>query len=484
MQHLKMVLKITVLLLILSAVFMPAHAQEMSGASASNYAGQNGLDINPASIVSAPYKWEIHILSTDVALVNNYMFLKAQSGLIHKSFTGETVSKDQWPDRYTKSPNKFAYASAFVKYPAFIWVDKNYAIAFHVSTRLELSANNVPYHLAKFLKEGFNYTPQQKNDYTANNASVDLLNWHEFGLTFGKPLIDQAGTYLTAAITVNYNYGLNAYYADIKNLHYDSQADTLLQIYNADVNYGHALSESNSVGGALQHKGNGWSANGGVEYYRNRNDNFYNPCSKQQGKPYDYKIGISFMDFGYIKFSKDAKKFNLNNVSTDWYGIDTVKFRSVTYTDYLFSKQFLGHYDLTQNGNSFTMYTPAAVSAQADVPLNEEFYLNLTYVQRISLGPKSIKRSNIWAFTPRYETRGLEFSLPISLFDYFKPRVGAEIRYHWFTVGSDMIGPFFGFTDSYGADIYFAIKFQHFGSCDKGGGGRKKSKIEKCNTPK
>ena len=94
-----MVLKITVLLLILSAVFMPAHAQEMSGASASNYAGQNGLDINPASIVSAPYKWEIHILSTDVALVNNYMFLKARSGLIHKSFTGETVSKDQWPDR-------------------------------------------------------------------------------------------------------------------------------------------------------------------------------------------------------------------------------------------------------------------------------------------------------------------------------------------------------------------------------------------------
>ena len=139
----------------LFAFFMPAQAQEMFGAATSNYAGQSGLDLNPASIVSAPYKWELHILSLDAAVQNNYMYLKASSRIIQKGFTGESVPQSQWPDRYKKSDLKFAYSSSFVKYPAFIWVDKKYSFAFHVSTRAEFSAHDVPYHLAKFIKENY-----------------------------------------------------------------------------------------------------------------------------------------------------------------------------------------------------------------------------------------------------------------------------------------------------------------------------------------
>jgi hypothetical protein len=313
-----------------------------------------------------------------------------------------------------------------------------------------------------------------------------LINWHEIGLTGGMVLYDAPESYMTAALTVNYNYGLNAYYADLQNLDYNSQADTLLQIYNVNANYGHALPDANG-GGALSQKGHGFSGNGGFQYYRNRNDNFYNPCAKQEGKPYDYKIGVSFMDIGYIKFNKGASVYDLNNLNTDWYGIDTTKFKSVTHADSLFSNQFFGNFGATKTGSAFTVYTPAALSVQADVPLSTVVYLNLTYVQRLNLGPRAVKRSNIWAFTPRYETRGLEFSLPISVYDYFKARLGAEVRFHWFTIGSDMLGPFLGVTDSYGADIYFAIKIQHFGSCDRGngGGGRhRRPRIEQCNTPK
>jgi hypothetical protein len=44
-----------------------------------------------------------------------------------------------------------------------------------------------------------------------------------------------------------------------------------------------------------------------------------------------------------------------------------------------------------------------------------------------------------------------------------------------------MISPLLGFTDSYGADVYFGITWKNYGKCgrrNKGGGGVRS--IEKC----
>ena len=107
--------------------------------------------------------------------MNNYYYLKSQSKLITKSFKGESVDDSKLTDRYTKRPDKFAYASVFAKYPAFIWSDKKWSAGFHLSTRVELSATKVPYHLAKYLKEGFEYDPQQNIPYEVRNAKVEKV---------------------------------------------------------------------------------------------------------------------------------------------------------------------------------------------------------------------------------------------------------------------------------------------------------------------
>jgi hypothetical protein len=144
----------------------------------------------------------------------------------------------------------------------------------------------------------------------------------------------------------------------------------------------------------------------------------------------------------------------------------------------------MGAVGLTKKANIFTVYTPAALSAQLDVALSPMFYVNLACVQRVSFGPRAIKRSNIIAFTPRFETRGIELSVPVSVYEFFKTRVGAELRFHTLTVGSDMLGPLVGITDSYGADIYFALKIQHFTSCERAHRTRHhKPKMEVCHTP-
>ena len=476
----KQILAVVILIqLISSDVF----SQEMWGAANSNYAGQMGLELNPASIADATYRWELHFLSMDASLLNNYMYVKRNSKLISKSFRGEAVSQEKFTDRYTRT-DKFANASVFLKYPSFIWSGKKYAAGFHVSTRAELSATNVPFHLAKYLKEGFDYDPQQNTAYSANNVRAGMLNWHEAGVTFSMVLVNTKESFWTGGVTLNYNYGLSGFFLNLDDVAYIVPADTLLIVDNINASYGHALPDGgrNSSSDPFMKRGQGYSFNAGVQYFKNRNDAFFDPCRRSKGdKPYDYRLGFSLIDIGYIKYNTGTKTFAFNGSSTNWYGIDTTSFSSIQYSDSLLSQQFLNAYRNSISGHSFKMYLPAAASVQFDYAITDLYYVNLTVIQRIPLGPLEIKRSNQIALTPRLETRKLEIAMPFSFYDFFKPRIGFSIRYGIFTIGTDMLSPLVGITDSYGADLYFGIAWRNFKGCNSKGGNRKTTRsVEDC----
>jgi hypothetical protein len=460
-------------------------AQEMWGAANSNYAGQMGMDLNPASIAGAPYQWEIHFLSMDAALLNNFMYLKADSKIIRKSIEGSNVEEGKLTDRYTKKPDKFGYVSAFLKYPSFIWVGKKFSAGFHASTRAELSARNIPYHLAKYLKEGFDFDGQQGNNYAVKNAKAAYLTWHEIGLSGAAIVKNTPESYLTVGLTVNYNYGLSGFYALMNDVDYVVPYDSLLVINNMDATYGHAMpgNNRNSSDDPLLKRGSGYSFTTGLQYYKNRNDAFFDPCARGKGdKPYDYKIGFSILDVGYIKYTTSAMNFRIDNRSANWYGIDTTQFHGLINTDSLLSEEFYGTRRGTRDGRNFTMFLPTAASVQFDLPFNDHLFLNFSVIQRIPLSKLAIRRSNQIAITPRFESRRFEVALPISYYDFFKPRVGVSLRYGIFTIGSDMVSSLLGVTDTYGADFYFGITWKHYKSCggaNRRNAGRVKS-LEKC----
>ena len=257
-----------------------AKSQELWGAANSNYAGQMGIELNPASLVGAPYSWELHILSADIAAMNNYLFLKKHSKVLASIRSGNSVSPDRVTYENTTS-DKFANVQAFIKLPAFIISKEKWGLGFHVSSRLAVSARGIPYHLANFMKEGFDFKPQQKKDYEGGNAKVTAMNWHEAGITGGLALVNDGTNYITGGLTLNYLYGLNSFYLLVNNINYDVQADTLWQIYLAKVEYGHAsidLNNANSAG-AFSKKGTGLGGNLGFQYYRNRSKTAYEPCS-------------------------------------------------------------------------------------------------------------------------------------------------------------------------------------------------------------
>lgn len=458
-------------------------AQEMWGAANSNYAGQYGVDLNPASIVGVPYRWEAHFLSMNASVMNNYMYLKSNSEFLSTSFEGEFVESEKFTDRYSKKPEKFAYGSANLNYPSFIWAGKKWSAGFHCATRLELSATNVPYHMAKYFKEGFEYEPQNNTRYQVKNARAALLNWHEIGVTFAGVLFDNQKYYIAGGITANNLYGLNAMYLDVENADYVVPSDTFLTVYDFTAEYGHAMPDNGTKGGSdpLAKRGYGFSFTTGLQIYKNRNENFYEPCLKTKGeKPYDYRLGISMIDVGYLKYTQGTRTYSFDHLSTDWEGIDTTNFEGFEQLDSMLSQKFYGKYRESRDKHYLTIFLPTAASLQMDVPFNENFYVNLSVIQRVPLGKYSIRRANQIAITPRFESRRIEIAMPISYYELFRPRVGFSFRYHIFTIGTDMLSPLLGITDSYGADLYFGISWRNFKSC--GESSRKsKHKVNKNN---
>lgn len=461
-----------------------ASAQEMLGPSFSNYAGQMGIGMNPAAIVGMPVRLEIHLLSMNVAAQNNYMYLRKNSQLVRNGMNGESIAADRLTDNYTTT-DKWAYSSSFLKYPSVVWSGKRFAFALNMSTRAEVSATNIPYHLAKFMKEGFDYDPQQRISWAVKNGTMNALNWHELSLTSGMVFHDNVRNYWAGAVTLNYNYGLNGMYIDINDFKYNSIADTLLLVPNLNMEYGYALpADDDEPAAYLQKKGSGFSTNIGIRYFKNRNDDYFNNCRKGgNSKPYDFRVGLSLIDLGYVNFNQKASTFYLNDVRTDWYGIDTVKFSSISNMDSLLSLQFTNTASAFKTGNSMLIFTPAALTADVDIPLNNWLYVNTAIVQRIPLGQHRVHRMNVLAITPRIEFKRLEFALPFSLYEYSRPRLGASVRIGPLTFGTDALSPIAGVSNSYGADFYFGLSLRDFNKCENKKRLKRKPRGEVCNTP-
>lgn len=469
------------IVLVMSLFFYSSlQAQELWGIANSNYAGQMGLSMNPASVVGEPFNWELHLFSLDVNAANNYIFLKKGRGALPLSDSKD----DPISDRYNTS-DKWSFGSAFFKAPAFLYSQKKYGIAFSTSLRGGYSAIDVPWHLAKFANEGFDYDPLQTYFFEGGDVKVGMISWQETAITVGALAVDDGANYLSFGLTGKNNRGFEAAYVNLNDVTYNSAADSLLIVQNINLEYGHSLPQENEfqLSSILSRRGKGWGVNAGVQYIRNRNRSFYKPCANSEEKPYDFKLGVSLIDLGYMTFNREASTFRFNDLSADWFYIDTAKFIDVSQVDSMFSSQFTGKPTSTRFLRSFKIATPAALSVQFDLALDNHFFVNVSTIQRVVLSKVALRRMNQISLTPRYERKRFEVAIPISFYEQFKPRVGLGLRYGILTIGSDMLSPLFGLTESYGADFYLGLSIRSKGKCGGDSGRRKRFSIEKCKVP-
>ncbi|HRE24780.1 MAG TPA: DUF5723 family protein, partial [Bacteroidia bacterium] len=293
----------------------------------------------------------------------------------------------------------------------------------------------------------------------STSFSAGALVYAEAGFTFAKTILTNRQNITTAGGTVNFLLGMSGTYINSTVLDYNFTDASLLNIKNIEVDYGHSIPNDDKKN-YLHPRGAGASMSFGIQHFFNYINQAYKPgMSGIKLKKYDLKLGLSLIDLGFIRFNGNARTFSLKNASAVWPGFDTTKITGYEHADSIFSAKLYGDANISRSGSGFNMILPAAASFQVDWSITPKYYLNLAVIQNIQIFDRSVTRASQVSFTPRFETRRVEVSLPMSLYQYNFFRAGIAIRYKWFVLGSDNLGWWPGLYEMNGLDFYFGFKY-------------------------
>lgn len=445
------------LLLLLCLFSVSAFSQEMWGISNSNYSGNMGIFLNPATIVGAPYKYEFNILAGDFFAENTYIYFPPSSKIIPRSLFGTVPAGKIFFDDYTGNPQS-GFAHTLLIGPSYIKNNGASAWGFHTAYRNEMSVLKAPAGLSKFAYEKYKYPNAFGQRLSSNPFSIAWMSWAEAGLTVGKVYMETEKNYLKWAATGNLLVGFDGMFLDARQLDYTFYDSTHSVIHAMDATLGHALNaDGNSSLFGI--RGVGLGATVGAMYMRHRNPGAFD-CNKtsDQFKKYQYRLGLSLMDIGGIRFFRQAQQLTVRTTTDrSWDGIDTVKFTTMAAFDTLISTKVNGNTTISNKG--FTMWLPSAISLQFDYCLLPRVYANATWVNRIHFSPKEVARGNQVDLSVRYERRRYEAALDFTMFEYKQPSMGIGLRYSFFVIGTDRLLQWLSLTDVKSFDFFFGFKF-------------------------
>jgi Family of unknown function (DUF5723) len=178
---------------------------------------------------------------------------------------------------------------------------------------------------------------------------------------------------------------------------------------------------------------------------------------------YLYRIGLSLIDLGSINFNRNAAAYHLQTDSGNFLNWHQSKFASNTQLDQTLSAVFYqGDSAKSLVSNHFKMGLPAAISIQADWNVCKNYFINTTIIKGFGHSDgQGVTRPDVYSLTPRYETKWIEVSLPMSLLYYghLQPRMGIAVRYRYFFIGGDAPGSLLKLNDLEGVDFYTGVHF-------------------------
>lgn len=451
------------------------------GVCNSIYSGITGEWINPAFLAGTPYKWDMNLATIHTYLDNNYVYLYQTNVPDLVADNGETTiivaneynadkginSKYMLENKEQNNWYKNVYLNALLQGPSLMVNVKKWAFAFNISGRAALSFTRLNKDGAKLLFEGSTYESLQNIDIPFRKFRMNTALWEEFGVCVAREIKKSRSTLIKAGVSIKYLKGLDAAYYLNKNMTLCVPNDSDMYFKNTSAKYGYAFDEDDFG----TSKGNGKSIDLGITIEKKTLQNSYqcpNFCNKKLGLEYAWKLGISLIDIGYLKFKENAETYEINEKSNIWYNFTKIKMDGFDGFDSTMNSHF-GDYPLpAATGSDFTMMLPWALSVQYDYNIGYNFFINGTWVQRIPhFGLPGIDRANTISITPRFDHRRIGIALPIVFYQYLWPRIGLAIRLNNFLfVGTDKMGALISHRLS-GVDIYAGFKINVLKKCRK-----------------
>jgi len=358
------------------------------------------------------------------------------------------------------------YANLRLLGPSFSINIGRHSFGIVTGARTVTSTKNLPYEIAKFIFTQLEYEPQYDINYIDNRNIYNAeLSWMENGFNYSYIFKRQSLDHWAAGITIKDLRGYAGGYLNTDNLNYTVLDKDTLIVNNIYANAGYSLPvdyQSNEYMQDPLFRGKGLGIDIGIVYQKKKkytqSEHVTKLCS-QNYVPYQYKIGVSLLDIGRIKFTENAQKLFFDDVSTYWPDLTNTSFTNVNALTKELSNHFYGNPDQLVIGNEIKIALPTAISIQADVNYYKNWFVNGTIVYPVQISKSGIIRPVLFAITPRYETRQFEASMPLSLYDWTKPRLGLSARFRGFFIGTEKLSGYFHYKDFTGIDFYAGLKF-------------------------
>ncbi len=445
--------------LIMGMVYLPTTAQEQLGTKLSNFSGINSALLNPATTTESPFKWSLNVGTVGLFAETNYAFLEKASvpQLISNPdliFRGDITTErpiganELVYDYENDNRKKRLHMNAIVLGPSLMFHAGKHTFGLMTAVRSGVSMNRIDSDLGYYQMDAL---PLLREGADIRPMKLAAMAWGEIGLHYARQIDEQ----LSVGVNLKFLTGLEGAYFNTKgNTQINKTSDGFLVQEAADIDYGVAsnLFDEAGVGSsvAANINGLGGAIDIGASYVVSRNE---------LNRP-NFKLGASLVDVGQIRFHKNASRHKIQN--NDQFEIVLDEFNNAeTEEEFLaeLSTQATGIVNSTKKSQQFSIWTPAAVTVSADLGITKRLFVNGLMVRKIKLPGAALERTNMWAVTPRFESRLVEVSVPVSFYEDQKARVGTAVRVGFLTVGTENLQSWAMPSKMNGTDIYASVRF-------------------------
>jgi hypothetical protein len=473
-----------------------SYSQEMQAVTQSKYAGIHGAFLNPSMPVLSPLYLDINLVSANVFVQNNYIYIFSEEDkigrIVGRDIQSAVPGQKFYSDSYTPSA-KYGQVNVSILGPSAAVMVGKHAFGITTGMRSITSIREMPYTLAKFFYEGLYFPPQYDMTFDyPDKMTFGSLHWGELGFNYSGLIVDNYDNNVSAGLTVKKLMGYSGAYVTMEHLSYRVPNHDTLIVYDADMEAGLSVPlnyTDNSFMSSPITRGSGTGVDIGITWERkapngSNNDHFDKLCS-QDYTPYLFRAGVSVTDIGSIKFTDNSMKLRVTDGSLFWPGISGTQFTNVNDMAGELSNRFFGNPQSLRVDDQFTITLPAMVNVHADVNLTaiiagrtstslsynlhkskgslfsargEWFISGLVMLPIISRNSTVVRQSLISAGA-RYETRYMQVGINTSLSGFDTFMLGANVRIGYFFVGTDNLVSFLKLNDYTGTNLYAGLKF-------------------------
>ena len=461
---------LTIVVCILLTV--PVFAQERIGLTTTQFSGINGISINPSSFAFSPLTWDAQLVSVGAFFDQNHLYFEnTKLADLFNGFEGVNGAyiTEELPAPpgttpfyfYEHERDRHVYLNAYVEGPAAAFRIQDHNFGFSYGVHVGFSTRNVASHLPypQILDE----PEYQVIDVPA--FEIAGMAWTETKLNYSRAINNTGRNQLAAGATLKFLGARQGIFFNVlEDGSFMKYGDTV-EVYSANVEYGYV--DNSQATNQFEKVGSGFGIDLGISGVE----------LEGSGGPYKYKWGISVLDLGKVGFKENAQTYNL--VAPPDVTSITTPYENVGGIEGFNTQSSLDNYGsavASEADEKFSLWLPTALSVQGDMNLGAGFYMGGLVVQRIPLGKRAYKRSNIIAASFRYENRWFALMPSANLYESETLKLGTAVRLGPLTVGSEDLMSIVQDGNFTGTDVYMALKLNNFMTMKRGEFKSKKKK--------